>query len=128
MAKRSDPYRNFRFLVEIDNVVQQDLRTAAALIQRGSDRVPRRRTICHRTQAARQDQFIPDITSNGGLTDSRDLYDWHLAVIKGESDRRNGSIIQLDDQGVEKVRLEFFRCLAEQYDGPDFSGKGNDIS
>ena len=51
-----------------------------------------------------------------------------LAAIKGGTDRRNGSIIQLDDQGIEKVRWNFFDAWPSKYDGPDFSGKGNDAS
>jgi len=70
----------------------------------------------------------PDITLKWGITDSRDLYDWHLAAVNGNIDRKNGSIILLDDQGQEKVRWNFFTAWASKYDGPDFSAKGNDVA
>jgi phage tail-like protein len=128
MAKRVDPYKNFRFLVEIDNIVQAGFSDCSGFgsnvevveYREGGDAATVRK-LPGKTS-------YPDITLKWGLTDSRDLYDWHLAAIKGESDRRNGSIIQLDDQGTEKIRWNFFDAWPSRYDGPDFSGKGTDAA
>jgi phage tail-like protein len=128
MAKRVDPYKNFRFLVEIDNIVQAGFSDCTGFgssievveYREGGDFATVRKLPGKMS--------YPDITLKWGLTDSRDLYDWHLAVVNGGSDRRNGSIIQLDDQGNEKVRWNFFDAWPSKYDGPDFSGKGNDVA
>lgn len=128
MAKRVDPYKNFRFLVEIDNIVQAGFSDCSGFgsnvevveYREGGDPAT--------VQKLAGKTSYPDITLKRGITDSRDLYDWHLAAIKGTSDRRNGSIILLNDLGEEKVRWNFFDAWPSKYDGPDFSAKGNDVA
>jgi phage tail-like protein len=70
----------------------------------------------------------PDVNLKWGVTDSRELYDWHLAAVNGAVDRRNGSIILQDDLGNEKVRWNFFNAWPSKYDAPDFNAKGNDLA
>jgi phage tail-like protein len=70
----------------------------------------------------------PDITLKYGVTDSTELYDWHKTVLDGKIERKNGSIIQLDDTGQKKARWNFFSAWPSKYDAPDFNAKGNDIS
>ena len=69
-----------------------------------------------------------DITLKWGLTDSRELYEWYRQVIKGNVQRKNGSIIVLDLDGQEKIRWNFFHAWPAKWDGPDMSAKGNDVS
>src|SRR5215510_11365398 len=128
MPKRIDPYKSFRFLVEIDNIVQAGFTecngfgSTVEVIEYREGGDP------SAVQKLRGKTSYPDITLRWGLTDSRDLYDWHLSVVSGRADRRNGSIIQLDDRGNEKIRWNFFDAWPSKYDGPDFNGKGNDVS
>jgi phage tail-like protein len=70
----------------------------------------------------------PDVSLKWGITDSRELYDWHLKAIKGQVERKNGSIIILDDTGQEKGRWNFFNAWPSKYAGPSFNAKGNDIA
>ena len=63
-----------------------------------------------------------------GLTDSRELYDWHRAALNGQISRKNGSIIQLDDRGNESVRWNFMGAWPSKWDGPDFNARGTDVS
>ena len=71
---------------------------------------------------------FPDITLKWGITDSRELYDWHRAAVNGQIQRKNGSIILLDDTAQEKVRWNFFGAWPSKWDGPDFSAKGNEVA
>jgi phage tail-like protein len=70
----------------------------------------------------------PDITLKWGTTDSHELYDWHMQAVNGQIQRLDGSVVQLDDTGGEKVRWNFFKAWPSKWDGPTFSAKGNDIS
>jgi phage tail-like protein len=70
----------------------------------------------------------PDISLKWGLTDSRELYDWHLAAVDGPIQRKNGSIILQDDEGQERVRWNFFNAWPSKWDGPDFNAKGTDVA
>lgn len=125
---RVDPYKNFRFLLEIDNIAQAGFSDCSGFgsnvevieYREGGDSATVRK-LTGKTS-------YPDITLKWGITDSRDLYDWHLAAINGGNDRRGGSVILLNDLGQEKVRWNFYDAWPSKYDGPDFSGKGNDVA
>ena len=125
---RTDPYKVFRFLVEIDGIVQAGFSECGGFgstvevieYREGGDPTTVRKLPGKAT--------YPDINLKWGLADSRELYDWHATALAGKPERKNGSVIQLDDQGNEKVRWNFFNAWASKYDGPDFSAKGNDVS
>jgi phage tail-like protein len=70
----------------------------------------------------------PDISLKWGVTDSRELYDWHVAALSGEIQRKNGSIILQDDTGQEKLRWNFFNAWPSKWEGSALSAKGNDAA
>ncbi|WP_298269404.1 phage tail protein [Geobacter sp.] len=125
---RIDPYKNFRFLVEIDGIVQAGFSDCSGF---GSNvEVVEYREGGDATTVRKLPGKVsyPDITLKWGTTDSRELYDWHLAAVNGQIQRKNGSIILLDDTGQEKVRWNFFSAWPSKWDGPDFTAKGNDVA
>jgi phage tail-like protein len=125
---RVDPYKNFRFLVEIDGIVQAGFSECSGF---GSTLEVIEYREGGETSTVRKlpgKVTYPDITLKWGVTDSRELYDWHLAAVNGQISRRNGSIILQDDAGAEKMRWNFFNAWPSKYDGPDFNAKGNDVS
>ena len=69
-----------------------------------------------------------NITLKWGLTDSTELYDWYRQVVKGNVQRKNGSVICLDMQGQEAARWNFFNAWPTKWDGADFTSKGNDVA
>jgi len=125
---RVDPYKNFRFLVEIDGIVQAGFSECSGFgsnvevieYREGGDSATVRK-LPGKTS-------YPDITLKWGATDSRELYDWHLTAVNGAVERKNGSIILQDDAGQEKVRWNFFNAWPSKWDGPDFNAKGNDLA
>jgi len=125
---RIDPYRIFRFLVEIDGIVQAGFSECSGFgsnvevieYREGGEPITVRKLPGKVSYT--------DITLKCGTTDSRELYDWHRSVIVGEIQRKNGSIIVLDDVGQPKVRWNFFNAWPSKYDAPDFNAKGNDVA
>jgi phage tail-like protein len=125
---RTDPYSNSRFLVEIDGIVQAGFTDASGFgsavevveYREGGDAATVRKLPGRVT--------YPDITLRWGLTDSRELYDWHLSAVNGRIERKNGSIILLDSTGQEKVRWNFFGAWPSRWDGADFSARANDAA
>src|SRR3974377_1335793 len=99
---RVDPYKNFRFLVEIDGIVQAGFSECSGFgssvevieYREGGDAATVRKLPA-------KAQF-ENITLKWGVTDSHELYDWHLAAINGQIQRKHGSIILQDDLGQEK--------------------------
>lgn len=124
----ADPYRNYRFLVEIDGITQAGFSDCSGfgshveVIEYREGGQP-----AHVTKLSGKTSY-PDIKLKWGITDSRELYDWHLNVINGQRDLRNGSIIQLDEEGQEKIRWNFFGAWPSAYDAPSFTAKGNDVA
>ncbi len=123
-----DPYRNFRFLIEIDSIVQAGFSECSGFgsmvevieYREGGDAATVRKLPGKVT--------YPDITLKWGVTDSRELYDWHRTAVNGQIQRKNGSIILLDDAAQEKVRWNFFSAWPSKWDGPDFNAKGTDVA
>ena len=123
-----DPYKNFRFLVEIDAIVQAGFSDVSGY--GSSVEVIEYREGGDATTVRKLPGKVsyPDITLKWGLTDSRELYDWHLAAVNGAIQRKNGSIILLDDAGQEKARWNFFGAWPSKWDGSEFSAKGSDVA
>ena len=125
---RVDPFKNFRFLVEIDGIVQAGFSDCNGLgssvevveYREGGD-TPTVRKLPGKVSYA-------DITLKWGITTSRELYDWHFAAVTGQIQRKNGSVILQDDLGNEQIRWNFFSAWPSKYAAPEFNAKGNDVA
>lgn len=126
---RVDPYKNFRFLVEIEGITQAGFSECSGFgsevevieYREGGDKVTAARKLPGRVR-------YPNITLKWGVTDSRELYDWHRAVLEGQIQRKHGTIILLDDEGNPRVRWNFFEAWPSKWEGPDLCAKGNDVA
>ena len=127
-GQRVDPYANYRFLVELDGIVQAGFAECTGFgsnvevieYREGGDAATVRK-LPGRVS-------YPDITLRWGVTDSRELYDWHRDAVNGQIRRKNGSIILLDDTGSERVRWNFMGAWPSRWDGPDFNARGTDVA
>lgn len=125
---RTDPYRNFRFLVEIDGIQQGGFTECSGF---GSDVEVVEYREGGETATVRKlpgKTSYPDITLKWGITDSRELYDWHRTAVNGQIERKNGSIILQDDVGQEAVRWNFFQGWPSKWDGADLNATGNEVA
>ena len=125
---RVDPYRNFRFLVEIDGIVQAGFTECSGF---GSDvEVVEYREGGEAATVRKLPGKVtyPDISLKWGLSDSRDLYDWHLDAVQGRVERKNGSVILQDDVGTEKVRWNFFAAWPSKWAGPSLNSTGSEVA
>src|SRR5713226_7697808 len=127
MATRMDPYKNFNFRVEIEGISIGSFSGCTGLSSRvdvieyreGGDQTLRKLPGVKR---------FGDITLKRGITNSRELQDWHTNILNGKPDRRNGSVILLDDAGQEVLRWNFFNAFPQKWEGPDFNGEGSDVA
>lgn len=127
IGKRVDPYSNFRFRIEIGGVWYGMFRECSGF----SSEI----AITDNPQGGvLETQKLPgrvkytNIVLKYGVTDSRDLYDWHREAIKGNIQRKDGSIVLLDRQGKEQIRWDFFNGWPSKWDGPDFNAASDDIA
>ena len=111
-AARNDPYRNFRFKVEIDGIkiasfaeaTIPDTTTDSVDYREGMD-LPHQRKLSGLTKYG-------NITLKKGLTDSMDLYNWRKQVedsgaIKA---RKSISLTLIDEEGNDKSRWDIIEA------------------
>jgi phage tail-like protein len=130
VGQRKDPYRNFRFLLEIDSIVQAGF-SEVTIPDTTSDVVEYREG--NEPPWARK---VPGLTKWGnltlkwGTTDSLELYNWRKLVEQGKMKdaRRKVAIIVQDEEGNPAARWEFDSAWPSKYDGPDLTAKGNDVA
>jgi phage tail-like protein len=70
----------------------------------------------------------PNITLRWGITDDPAFWSWRRSAMQGDVDRRNGSIVQLDETGQEKVRWNFRDGWPSAWTGPSFNATGSDVA
>jgi phage tail-like protein len=126
---RKDPYRNFRFRVEIDGIgiasfadaTIPDSTTAPLDYREGTDPVHNRKLSGQTTYG--------NVSLKWGLTDSMDLYNWRQQVVdKGAlGARKNLSLVLIDEAGDDKARWNVLDAWPTKYDCSDFSAKGAEV-
>jgi phage tail-like protein len=123
-----DAYGNYNFLVEIDSITRAGFQECSGFDstvdviehrEGGDNMTPRK---------------LPGMTKfsniqlKWGMTDDRELYDWHRRVIDGDIERKNGSIVLYNRKREEVARWNFNRAWPTKWDGPNLTAEGNDVS
>jgi phage tail-like protein len=130
MAGRTDPQKSFRFLVEIDGIIQAGF-SEVTIPDSAQDPIEYREggdTITVRK--------LPGLIKYGnvalkwGTTDSLELYEWRKMVEDGKvgEARKNIAITILGDDGNPAARWEFSEAWPTKYDAPDLKAAGNEIA
>ena len=130
MADRNDPYRNCRYLLEINGITRAGF-SEVSLPDSTQDPIDVR--VGSEPPSTRE---IPGLIKYGnltlkwGVTDSLDLYNWRVQVEQGKMKdaRRNAAVVILDEEGNAKSRWEFVEAWPSKYDAPDLNATGSDIS
>ncbi len=127
---RTDPYRGYNFLVEIDGITRAGFRECSGL-DSSQDPIDYREGSDFKKLTARKlpglNKFA-NISLKRGVTDDAELWDWREKARKGEVERKNGSIVLLDDVGEEKVRWNFVDGWPTKWTGPSFNATGNEVA
>lgn len=118
---RIDPYRNSHFLVEIDGITQAGFQEVSGL-DASTDPIDYREGTDpnHVRKLPGMNKYSP-ITLKWGITDSDEFWKWRQTVIDGKPERKNGSIVLLDETGSEKLRWNFVNAWPSKWTGPSFN-------
>jgi phage tail-like protein len=126
---RRDPFRSFNFRVEIDGIAVGSFSDVSGLSSdgdiaeyRNGDDVP-----LHVRKLMGLRKFS-NITLKRGYTDNRELWDWRNNIVNGVADRRDGSIVLMDEERKDVLRWNFTAGWLHKIDGPTFNAKGNEVS
>ncbi|MBI5025187.1 MAG: phage tail protein [Nitrospirae bacterium] len=130
VGTRKDPYINFMFMVEIDGIAQAGFSeciigdtTIDSIEYREGNEPTTVRKLSGLTKYG-------NIILKWGITDSMDLYNWIKKVIESgaEGERKNMSIIIMDEAGNGKVRWDIVNAWPVRYKPSDLKAKGNEVS
>ena len=125
--QRNDPYKNFNFLVEIDGIARAAFSEVSGLESETS-------VIEYRSGSEFGTRKLPGLTKYAnivlkrGITQDAELWNWRQSVIEGNVDRRNGSIILLDDQRTEVIRWNFREGWPCKWQGPGLNAKNEEVA
>jgi phage tail-like protein len=127
-GQRTDPYKNYNFLVEIDNIksagfsvcIIPDTSVEVIEYREGSDGVTGVRKLPGRVKYS-------NLVLKRGLTNSQDLWNWYKNVATGVADRRQVSVTLLDDSKAAVMTWRFSNAWPTKYEVSPLQGKGNDV-
>lgn len=125
---RVDPYLGFNFIVEIDGITRAGFRECSGLdsaqdpveYREGNDPITP-----HKQPGLNK---YSNISLKWGITDDADLWDWRKKVMDGTVERKNGSIVLMNDAGEEKLRWNFSEAWPTKWTGPTFNATGNEVA
>jgi phage tail-like protein len=128
-GQRNDPYRNFRFRVAISGiqvagfseVTIPDSTVDPVDYREGTDPT-------HVRKLSGLTKY-GSISLKKGLTDSMDLYNWHLQVAqKGALGARMSlSLILVDEEGNSKAQWDIVEAWPTKYSSSGFNAKNNEV-
>ena len=126
---RRDPYKGFNFLVEIDG-------TAVAGFSECSGLTTQTDVIEYREGADKRNSVrkLPGLTHYGplvlkrGLTQDKSLWNWRKSIIDGVIDRRNVSIVLLDDARQPLLSFKIADGWPSKWEGPAFNAKASEVA
>jgi phage tail-like protein len=130
MPDRYGPFRNHRFLLEIDGIAEAAFSEASipeastgVIEYREGNEAPTNRKL-------KGLNSYGNITLRKGITESTELYDWWTLVEQGklEEARRSAAIVVLDEEGQPGPRYEFRDAWVRQYDAPDLDASGDGVA
>ena len=125
---RVDPYSVYNFVVEIDGVSRASFQECSGLdstqeagdYREGTDPLTMRKLPGLVTYSA--------ITLKRGITDDSELWAWRKKAVDGKVERKNLSIVLMDDTGEEKLRWNCVNCWPSKWEGPGFNAQANDVA
>lgn len=125
---RKDPFHVYNFKVELDGIARAGFRECSGL-DSSQDPITYREGTDPLT-----DRKLPGlvkysaISLKWGMTDDAELWAWRKKAIDGKYERKNGSIILLDQTGAEKARWNFINGWPSKWTGPSFNATGNEVA
>ena len=125
--RRPDPYRAFRFRVEIDGLQQGGFQSVTGLDRETQIEAYREGGVNHFEHQLVTGTTYPSLTLKRGLVDTA-FWDWHQDVINGLIHRHNVSVVLIDERGEEVWRWICEAAFPSKWTGGELDATRNDIA
>ena len=127
--KRTDPYRGFNFILEIDNVPKGAFSEVGGLTadgdsvdyREGTDLQPNVRKLSGLRK------FV-NITLKRGYSQDKSLWQWYQNVLNGIDDRRNVTVVLLNERREAVLRWHAENAWINKIEGPSLKASSNDVA
>jgi phage tail-like protein len=128
-GQRTDPYRTFNFRVEIDKINVGSFSECSGLSTEGEMVEYREGTdVALTTRKLMGLHKYNNITLKRGYTQNTELWDWYRNIVNGKADRRNGSIILMDEERKDVLRWSIENAWIKKIEAPSFKASGNEVA
>lgn len=125
---RRDPLRGYNFRVEIDGLDKGGFREVSGMDSTQDPVEYREGTESLTSRKLPGLNKFSNISLKWGTTDDASLWEWRKVAVEGKVERKNGSIILLDDTGEEQVRWNFRDGWPTKWIGPNLNATGNEVA
>jgi phage tail-like protein len=127
MTERSDPYRGFRFKLELGGIISGGFSEVSGLSVE---------TEVETRKEGGENNFeykLPKATKYSNLTLKRGISDdnlwaWYKDVIYGKVERQDISVCLLDEGGTEVMRWNFEKAFPVKWNGPSLNASSNSVA
>lgn len=120
-------YGAYRFWVEIDGLLAAGFTEVSGLQAEIETHEYHEGGLNHYTHHFPKKIKYPALVLKRGISQSDELWNWYNGVMSGNLIRKNGSIILLNQAGIEKSRWNFFNAYPTKWSGPEFNATRNDV-
>ncbi|GAF48253.1 phage tail protein [Rhodococcus wratislaviensis] len=127
--ERIDPFRTFNFRLEIDNVPVAAFSDVTGL-QSDGDAADYRTGM----DIPLTNRKLPGLRKFGpialkrGMVKDTTLWDWYTNIATGKPDRRNGTVILMDEQRNDVLRWHFENAWPNKMQASEFKAGGNEVA
>jgi len=129
MARReNDPFGGFNFLVESGGLLRAGFSECTGL---NSETDPIEYREGNEDITVRKVPGLKkfgNVTLKRGVAVGQDFFDWRKKVMEGDIERKDISIILLDEQKNEKVRYNLINAWPGKWIGPELKASANEIA
>ena len=131
-GQRNDPYGQFNFLIQIDNVTKAGFSEVSGLshdtnvmeYREGSDNNHGVNTVRLLPGLIKQNRIV----CRRGVIQDPSLWTWRLSVLNGATQRQSGSITLLDEARNKVMSWSFHDGWPAKWEGPALNGKTSEVA
>ena len=128
-GERNDPYRKFRFRVEVEGIEQAGFSEVSGfdaaldvIEYREGNQVITPRKLPGLAKYG-------NITLKWGSTESMDLYEWiQECIVEGTVERKTVTIIAIDEEGEDVATWQVIEAWPTIYTAPDFNASASEVA
>ena len=125
---RKDPYTGFNFLVEIDGITRAAFSECSGLSTNNDPIEYRDGSEDITVRKIPGLKKFTNISLKRGVTKDIELWNWMKTVLDGETMRKSGSIVLLNEAREPALRWNFKEGWPTKWEGPSLNATGTQIA